>query len=88
MFSITKIRTDWVVAFVVTLAEGVGKQGAGEVIWAKKDEVTGGGGSYKIRSCAPVLTKYSGDQIENEIGGACSMYGGSERCIQGSGAET
>ena len=32
---------------------------------------------------------YSGDQIEaNEKGGACSMYGGEERCIQGFGGET
>jgi hypothetical protein len=35
-------------------------------------------------------TKYcSGDKIEkNEICGACSMYGGDERCIQGFGGET
>ena len=47
------------------------------------------GGNCKIRRCAPVLTKYySGDEINNEIGGACSMYGGKERCMQGSGAET
>jgi len=27
---------------------------------------------------------YSGDQIEkNKMGGACSKYGGEERCIQG-----
>ena len=37
-----------------------------------------------------LITKhYSGDQIEkNEMGGACSMYGGEERCIQGFGGET
>ena len=30
-----------------------------------------------------------GDKIEkNEIGGACSMFGGEERCIQGFGGET
>ena len=30
-----------------------------------------------------------GDQIEkNEMGGACSTYGGEERCIQGFGGET
>jgi len=29
------------------------------------------------------LTKYfSGDQIENEMGKACSIYGGEERCIR------
>jgi len=37
-----------------------------------------------------ILTKYySGNQIEkNEIGAACSRYGGEERCIQGFGGET
>jgi len=30
-----------------------------------------------------------GDQIEkNEMGGACSMYGGEQRCIQDFGGET
>ena len=38
----------------------------------------------------PLLTQYcSGDKIEkNEMGGACSAYGGLERRIQGSGGET
>jgi hypothetical protein len=32
---------------------------------------------------------YSGDQIEkNEMGGACSTYGGEERCIQDVGGKT
>ena len=37
-----------------------------------------------------ILTQFfSGDQIEkNELGGACSAYGGEERCIQGFGGET
>jgi len=37
-----------------------------------------------------VLTKYySGVKIEkNEMGGACSTYGGEERRIQGFGGET
>ena len=31
----------------------------------------------------------SGDKIEkNEMGGACSTYGGERRCIQGFGGET
>jgi hypothetical protein len=31
----------------------------------------------------------SGDKIENiDMGGACSTYGGRERCVQGSGGET
>ena len=38
---------------------------------------------------AMVRDEDSGDQIEkNEIGGACSMYGGEERCVQGFGGET
>jgi hypothetical protein len=38
----------------------------------------------------PLLTKYfSGNQIEkNEMGGACSTYGGEERCMQDFGGET
>jgi hypothetical protein len=37
-----------------------------------------------------LFTKYySGDQIKmNEIGGACRMFGGQERCIRGIGGET
>jgi hypothetical protein len=32
---------------------------------------------------------YSGDQIKkNEVGRACSTYGGEERCIQDFGGET
>jgi hypothetical protein len=32
---------------------------------------------------------FSGDQIEkNEMGGACSIYGRQERCIQDFGGET
>ena len=35
------------------------------------------------------LTRYcSGDQIKNETGGACSAYGGEQKCIQGFGEET
>jgi len=30
----------------------------------------------------------SGDQNKKEIGGACGMYGGHKRCIQGFGEET
>jgi len=34
----------------------------------------------------PIL---SGDKIEkNEMGGACSMYRGEERCVQSFGGET
>ena len=36
------------------------------------------------------LTQYfAGDKIKkNEMGGACSTYGGKERCAQGYGGET
>jgi len=36
------------------------------------------------------LTQYcAGDKIKkNEMGGACSAYGGKERCVQGFGGET
>jgi len=35
------------------------------------------------------LTKYLDDQIKkNEMDGACSTYGGEERCIQGFGGKT
>jgi hypothetical protein len=36
------------------------------------------------------ITRYhSGDEIKkNEVGGACSTYGGREKCIQDFGGET
>jgi hypothetical protein len=35
------------------------------------------------------LSYRAGDKIEKiEMGGACSTYGGRERCVQGSGGET
>jgi hypothetical protein len=35
------------------------------------------------------ITILAGDEIEkNEMGGACSVYGGGERCVQGFGGET
>jgi hypothetical protein len=37
---------------------------------------------------AALLTKYyPGTQMKNELGGACSTYGGEERCVQGFGWE-
>jgi hypothetical protein len=40
-------------------------------------------------TCTVLITKYySRDQIENEMGGACSKYGGKEKCIQDFGGET
>ena len=32
--------------------------------------------------------QYFGDQIEDEMGGACGTHGRQERCIQGFGGET
>jgi hypothetical protein len=57
----------------------------------KRDEVTGNGETYVMRTwmvCTP--TQYrAGDKIEkNGLGGACSTYGGRERCVQGFGGET
>jgi len=52
----------------------------------KTDEIKGNGENYTMESFMICnLTQYfSGDTIENnEIGGACSTYGGEERCIQG-----
>jgi hypothetical protein len=46
--------------------------------------------NYIMRSLGSVLlTKYClGDKIKkNEMGGACSVYGGEERHIQGFGGE-
>ena len=37
--------------------------------------------NIKVQNC-------SGDQIENEMGGECSTYGGEERRVQGLGGET
>ena len=45
-------------------------------------------GEIYIMICTP-HSICSGDHIEkNEMGGACSMHGGEERCIQGIGVET
>jgi hypothetical protein len=56
------------------------------IFWSKREEVTG-----ELRKLLnEELTQYcAGEQVENnEIGGACSTYGGEERCIQGFGGET
>jgi hypothetical protein len=43
-----------------------------------------------VQLCSIFFTKYySADQIKkNEMGGACTTYGGEERCIQGFDWET
>jgi hypothetical protein len=56
----------------------------------KRDEVTGNGKNYILRSLVIcILTKYcAGCKTgKNEMGGACGAYGGSESCSQGSGGE-
>jgi hypothetical protein len=58
----------------------------------KKDEVTGEWRKLYTEELTDLYSTkyyYSGDQIEkNEMGGACGMYGGEERCIQCFGGET
>jgi len=56
----------------------------GRIFGPKRDEITGTwtelyNGEQMV--CTP-------HQIENEVGGTCSTYGGQERCIQGFGGET
>jgi len=55
------------------------------VFGPKRDEVTGNGENYTLRSL--VICK-SGKIEKNEMGGACGAYGGGKRCAQGSGGET
>jgi len=38
--------------------------------------------------CTPRLYLLGNQIKKNEMGGACSMYGGQERCIQGYGGDT
>ena len=46
-------------------------------------------GVYGVLVGKPEEKNCSGDKIENnEIGRACSLYGGEERCIRGFGGET
>jgi hypothetical protein len=56
----------------------------------KRDEVTGEWRrlhNEELMICT-LITYYSGDQIEkNEMSGACSTYGGEERCLPGFGRE-
>ena len=58
----------------------------------KSSEVTGSGENYIMRSLmySVLLTQYcSGDKIEkNEMGWACSAYGGEEKPMQGFGGKS
>ena len=63
------------------------------VFGPKRDEVTGNGENYIMRSLVIVLlTEYTycaGGKIEkNEMGRACGAFGGGERDAQGSDGET
>ena len=59
------------------------------VFGPKRDEVTGNGENYIMRSLV-ILTQYcAGGKIEkNGMGGACDAYGGGEGCAQGFGGVT
>jgi hypothetical protein len=57
----------------------------------KRDEITG---EWRRLHNEELIDLYSSPNIvrvikfENEMGGACSAYGGEERCVQGFGGET
>jgi hypothetical protein len=47
--------------------------------------------THSLFNCAVIscAVKTEGKTVrKNEMGGACSAYGGEERCVQGSGGET
>jgi hypothetical protein len=61
-----------------------------KVFGPKRDEVTGNGENYIIRSlmiCTPYQYCAGGKIEKNEMGWACGAYGGGERCAQGVGGE-
>ena len=52
--------------------------------WSEEDYIKR---SFMI--CTPHKILFGGDRIKkNEMGSACSVYGGQESCIQGLGGET
>ena len=62
------------------------------MFWSKRDEVTG---EWRKLHNEELNDLYSSPNIirviksrRKETGGACSTYGGEERCIQGYGGET
>ena len=66
------------------------ENGVLRIFGPKREKVKGNGENYIKRSLMSLLlTQYcAGDKIENEMGGACSAYGGGEKCVQGFGGET
>jgi hypothetical protein len=60
------------------------------IFGTNRDEITGEWRKLKRRLMICTHHKYrSSDQTEkNDMGGACSTYGGEERCIQGCDGET
>jgi hypothetical protein len=55
----------------------------------KRNEITGEWRRLHNEEHVLITKYYLGDQIKkNEVGGACSTYGGGERCIQDFGGET
>jgi hypothetical protein len=62
-----------------------------KVLWSKRDEITGSGEDYITRSfviCTAHQILFGRPNKKDELGTACSWYGGKERCIQGLSWET
>ena len=60
------------------------------VFRSKRDEVTGNGENYIMRSlviCTPYRILCGGKIEKNEMGGASGAYGAGERDVKGSGGE-
>ena len=56
------------------------------VFGPKRDEVTG---EWRKLHNEELTQYFAGGKIEkNEMDGTCGVYGGGERCVQGSGEET
>jgi hypothetical protein len=54
----------------------------------KRDEVTGEWRKLHNEELNNLTQHCAGDKIKNEMGGACSAYGGGERCVQGFSGKT
>jgi hypothetical protein len=61
-----------------------------KIFGLQRDDITRKWRKLHKEELGDLYSKYClGDQIEeNEMGGACSTYGGDERCIQGFHGET